>query len=151
MPVRKAGCVCVCVSVLLCSVISYGVPIRKAKMGLCLIRPLPFILSPSLPLLCLYTHGGDQAWRQWSVSSYTLRRLFVEKAGGAHTMVKVMFNVPFRINSSIWTHKPRPRYNKATCRWKCCLRRRVKALWMVWCLINHSAGLYLYLYTDCET
>lgn len=82
---------------------------------------LPFIL-----LSCLYPHGGDQAWRQRSVLSYTLRLLFVEKAGGAHTMVKVMLNVPFRNNSSIWTDIA-PEQNKATCRasWneKCCLRK----------------------------
>lgn len=76
-----------------------------------------FILVSSIypPLSCHYPHGGYQAWRQWSVLSYTLRLLFVEKAGGAHTMVKVMLNVPFRNNSSIWTDIA-PAQNKATCR-----------------------------------
>lgn len=54
-------------------------------------------------LSCFCPHGDDQPWWQRSVSSYTLQILFVEKAGGAHTMVKAMLNVPFRNNSGIWT------------------------------------------------
>lgn len=67
------------------------------------------------PFSCLYAHGGDQGWRQQSVLSYVLQLLFVEKAGGVHTMVKVMLNVPFRNNSSMWTDIA-PERNKATCR-----------------------------------
>lgn len=70
---------------------------------------------PHPPLSCFYPHGGDQEWRQRSVLSYTLQLLFVEKAGGAHTMVKVVLNLPFRNNSSMWTDIG-PEQSKATCR-----------------------------------
>lgn len=99
---------------------------------------LPFIL-----LSCLVPHGVDQAWRQRSVLSYTLRLLFVEKAGGAYTMVKVKLNVPFRNNSCIWTHiaPEQKRQHVERHNMKMLCKEKFKALCVVWWLINHFRGL----------
>lgn len=94
------------------------------------------------PFSCLYAHGGDQGWRQQSVLSYVLQLLFVEKAGGVHTMVKVMLNVPFRNHSSMWTDiAPEQKKNNMHETKMLCKKRKIKALYMLWRLINHFRPL----------
>lgn len=79
-----------------------------------------FILKSSLQNsspLPLSTWRGSGLTTTVCVELYALV-LFVEKAGEVHTMVKVMLNVPFRNNSSMWTDIA-PEENRATCSVSC--------------------------------
>lgn len=117
---RSSACL---VQLLGVGVWSYSSPIKTTEMALCLIHPYFFPSSTSL----FYPYGGDQDWRQWSVSSYTRQRLFVEKAQAGHTMVKGVLNLPFRNSSSMWTDVGLEQ-SKATCRvirWNRCVRKNL--------------------------